>query len=170
MQARCNTPNVGEITLLIIRDQMRTSVDQDNFLTRMKSTFPEIAVLERLFSWKSVDIKQYDYNKSLFAVAGYASKLMDQTDNHSGFFYDTTVCPFEINKKFIKRPHLKAAFRIKADRISDSILHDPSLAFSEKYLSKFGGELSDIFAASKQNQRLSSANYNDLTQNIERRG
>ena len=154
--------DTNKMTLRIARGGMEAMDEKCSFLTHVKQTFPEILTLERVAEWKPVDVRPYDYGKSLFEVGAYASKLLSQTDTHTNGFFDSTVCPFAINKKFERRPRQKQAFLTKADELVDRILADPSLCFSEKYIDKFGGEFSELRAEHSRDQRLQPANYNDI--------
>ena len=135
-----------EVTLSISKEYLETASKLNTFMFDLKGEYSEIHSFDAQEKWQSVDIKRYDYKKSIFRMSAYASKLMDQTDYNScgSMNYSSTVHPFDSGIRMKANTGMKLLTPDNTHLLAEQILKNPSLAFSDEYLALYGSELDEM--------------------------
>lgn len=138
--------NTRVVTLSISKEYLETASKLNTFMFDLKGEYSEIQSFEVQNRWQSVDIKRYDYKKSIFRMSAYASKLMDQTDYNSfgSMNYKSTVHPSESDIRMKANTGMKLLTNDNAHLLAEQILQNPSSAFSDEYLALYGAELDEM--------------------------
>jgi len=138
--------NTREVTLSISKEYLKTASKLNAFMFDLREEYSEIHSFDVQDKWKSVDIRRYDYEKSIFRMSSYASKLMEKMDYSScgSMNYSSTTHPFESDIRMKANTGMKLLTDDNAHLLAEQILQKPSLVFSDEYLALHGAELDEM--------------------------